>query len=278
MQLSLSCRIAESFHNKEVASLPFEPFADLAVAAGFDAVCLRASQIGVQSPVDQVAAAKRALEQRQLRVTMVSGDFDIVKNNERGPGCLRHITPYLDLADRLGAPLIRVCLKQPADVAAAQRAADEAAERGMQLLHQCHTQSLFETIPEIKARLKEIDRPNFGLIFEAANLEICGQAYDATAIEELAPWIRNVYLQNQRLHPAGTVTLDTWSRGPVTFDICEIPDSGGLGFEKVFEGLRRIHYDGPLTVHQSSPQDPGLTVLESATRTAGFLRSLWSAA
>ena len=60
-------------------------FSDLAVAAGFDGVCMRASQVGVHSPPAQVRAAHDILRDRGLRVTMVTGDFDIVYNNERGP-------------------------------------------------------------------------------------------------------------------------------------------------------------------------------------------------
>ena len=42
---------------------------------------------------------------------MILGDFDIVYDNERGPNCLRNITPYLDLAEQLGSSMIRICLK-----------------------------------------------------------------------------------------------------------------------------------------------------------------------
>ncbi len=275
MQLSLSCRIAEGFLSKEEASMSFEELADLAVAAGFDAVCMRASQIGVQSSLDEIRAAKSIVDQRGLKVTMITGDFAVVYNNERGPDCLRDITPYLNLAESLGAPMIRVCMKTTADVQAAQRAADEAAERDLMLVHQCHVQSLFETIPDIKSRLTEINHPNFGLIFEAANLEECGQDYGPSVIQELAPWIKNVYLQNQRIHAAGEITLETWCRGPVTFDVCDIPESGGIDYSSVFDGLKQIGYDGPITVHQSAPQDGSQSVEESATATARFLRNLW---
>ena len=80
----------------------------------------------------------------------------------------------------------------------------------MKLVHQCHVQSLFETIDEIVGRVREIGHPNFGLIFEAANLEQCGQDYGPAAIETLSAWIENVYLQNQRIRPYGAVTLETW--------------------------------------------------------------------
>ena len=72
-----------------------------------------------------------------------------------------------------------------------------ATERKRKLVHQCHNQSLFETLDEIVLRLREIDRPNFGLIFEAANLELCGQGYGPAAIQRLAPWIENA-MQTER--------------------------------------------------------------------------------
>jgi sugar phosphate isomerase/epimerase len=276
MQLSVSCRIAEGFLSKEDASISFEALADMAVAAGYDAICMRASQIGVQSTPDEVRAARRILDERSLNVTMISGDFDIVYNNERGPNCLRNITPYLNLADALGAPMIRVCIKQSEDIIHVQNAADAAAQRGLKIVHQCHVQSLFETLDEIEARVREINRPNFGLVFEAANLEQCGQDYGPPAIERLTPWIENVYLQNQRISATGAIRLNTWCNGPVPIDLCEIYEPDGIDFASVFEGLQAIGYDGPLTVHQSAPEDTSLTALDTATQTATFLRQLMS--
>jgi sugar phosphate isomerase/epimerase len=273
MKLSVSCRIAEGFLSKEEAIMSFPELCDLAVDARYEAICMRASQIGVQSTVEAIASARECLDARSLGVTMISGDFDIVYNNERGPNCLNTITPYLNLAEQLGAHLIRVCVKTEVDIAAAQRACDEAAERGLTLVHQCHVQSLFETVDDIERRLRQIDRPNFGLIFEAANLEECRQSYDAATIARLAPWIRNVYLQNQRLNPSGAVTLDTWKHGPISFDIIGIPESGGIVFKTVFDGLKQAGYDGIVTVHQSAPEN-GESPIDAARETAEFLREL----
>ncbi|MEZ6132716.1 MAG: sugar phosphate isomerase/epimerase [Planctomycetaceae bacterium] len=276
MELSVSCRIAEGFFSKEEACLSFPELADLAVAAGYDSICMRASQIGVKSTVKQVWDARRILDDRGLGVSMISGDFDIVYNNDQGPQCLRRIGPYLHLAEALGAPMVRVCIKGPQDMVYAQAAAEAAASLGLMLVHQCHVQSLFETLDGIVQRLQEIDHAGFGLIFEAANLEQCGQDYGRAAIQRLAPWIRNVYVQNQRMNPSGAITLNTWSRGPVSFDLCEIHDSGGIRFAEIFEGLKSIGYDGPITVHQSAPQDAGLKPLTAATQTAQFLKALWT--
>ena len=273
MRLSLSTRIAEGFLSKEEALLPLAELAALAKQAGFDAICMRASQVGVQSSPQDIQQARRILDDHGLTVSMVTGDFDIVYNNDDGPNCLRNITPYLDLAESLGARLLRVCLKEQVDIEHAQRAAEEAAQRGMTLVHQCHADSLFETVDSIEETLSAIDHQNFRLIFEAGNLDECGQKYGSTVIERLKPWIVNVYLQNQRLDPDGAITLHTRCHGPVTLDVMPIYEPGGIDFDSIFRGLASIGYDGPVTVHQSAPTD-GTPPADDAARTADYLRSL----
>jgi sugar phosphate isomerase/epimerase len=256
---SLSVRIAESFLSKEKASMPLAELAPLAAASAYSALCMRASQVGVHSPPAVIEEAAHIIRSNGLAVTMVTGDFDVVYNNAAGPNCLRRITPYLDLASALNAPLIRVAVKTEDDIPWAQRAADEAAERGLRLAHQCHTQSLFETIDGIEQTLRHIGRSNFGLIYEPANLELCGQDYRQKAIRRLAPWIFNVYLQNQILKPDGKLSLITWCRGPIPFDLIPIPQAGGVDFASVFDGLAAINYAGPLTVHQSQNENRPLS-------------------
>ena len=270
MRLSLSVRIAEGFLSKEEAILGFDEVASIARSAGYDALCMRASQVGIHTDSEQVNEAVQILQANNLSVSMVTGDFDVVYNNDRGPNCLRNITPYLELAQQLGAPMVRVALKNEQDIPWAQQAADEAQTVGIQLVHQCHTLSLFETVESIERTLSSIDRPNFGLIYEPANLEICGQSYGPETIAQLAPWIFNVYLQNQVLRPNGDVTLNTWCRGPVSFDLIQIHDPGGVDFANVFAGLREIQYDGTVTVHQSARD--GDSPSDSAHATAEFLR------
>ena len=272
MQLSLSVRIAEEFLSKEKASMPLDELAALAKRCGYGALCMRASQVGVQSSPEAVESAVDSLSENNLSVSMVTGDFDTVYNNENGPNALRNITPYLRLAKRLGAPRIRVALKKVSDIEFAKRAADEAAEQDVQLVHQCHTLSLFETVESIEKTLRSIDRPNFGLVYEPANLEICRQDYGGETIKRLAKWIFNVYLQNQALKPNGAVTLPTCCVGDVSFDLISVHDQGGVDYDRVFDGIKSIGYNGTVTVHQSA--QPGEAPEESASRTADYLRTL----
>jgi sugar phosphate isomerase/epimerase len=272
MRLSLSVRLAEEFESKETASMTLAELAALAVSAGYDALCMRASQVGIHSTPETVACAAATLRRRGLGVSMVTGDFDVVYNNERGPAGLRRIQPCLELARALGAPLIRVALKSEADIPWAQRAAEAAQECGLQLAHQCHTESLFETVDGIERALDAIDRPNFGLIYEPANLELCGQDYGAATIRRFGARIFNVYLQNQALSPQGQRTLHTWHRGPVRFDLLPLHASGGVDLAAVFEGLVMVGYRGPVTVHQAALSEA--PPAELAVRAAVRLRRL----
>ena len=175
MKLSLSVRVGEKYTNKREAAISLAKLADIAGAAGYHAICMRPSQIGIHSRREEVVLKARLLRQRGLRVSMVTGDFAIPENTDEGPHALRNIEPYLDLAEALDCHLVRVALRKDEDIVWAQRAADTAKERGITLTHQCHNRSLFERIDETLDVLRRIGRVNFGLTYEPANLECCAQ-------------------------------------------------------------------------------------------------------
>jgi sugar phosphate isomerase/epimerase len=270
VKLSLSVRIGEKYFAKREAAVSLAALAEIAAACGYHALCMRASQIGIQTPRAEVTDAARMLRARGLAVSMVTGDFPIPENTDESPQALRRIEPYLDLAQALGCDLIRVPLKTADDIAWAQRAADIARERGIRLAHQCHTRSLFERVDETLDVLRRIDRKNFGLTYEPANLELCGEPYGAEVIKRFAPYMINVYLQNQRLHPAGQSKNMTWCRGEVAFDQIPIWQPGGIDFAEIMRTLEAIGYGGYVTAHQASLNTPR----EDAERSAQYLRSL----
>ena len=272
MKLSLSVRVAENFRDKRVATMELEELAALAAECGYAAVCLRASQVGVDSTKERIRSCAGILDQYPLAASMATGDFAIPENSEEGPAALRNITPYLDLAESLDCELLRIAMKTADDLEHAGRAADEAEERGIRLAHQCHTQSLFETVDETLEVLRGIGRKNFGLIYEPANLELCGQEVAGATIEALAPWIFNVYVQNQHLHPAAADHLTTWCRGDVRFDQIPLWDPKGLDFETIVADLAEVGYDSYVTVHQASAGLGGGA--EAARRSAEFLRTM----
>lgn len=271
MKLSLSVRVAESFSDKTRATMSLEGLADLAVDNAYAALCMRASQVGIHSPAEEVRAAAQQVRSRGLAVSMVTGDFPIPQNSDESPAALRNITPYLDLAAALNADLLRISMKSARDIPHAQRAADEAAERGMRLAHQCHTRSLFEQVDLALEVVRRVGRRNFGIIYEPANLETCREEYGAATIRRLAPWMFNVYLQNQRAAADGSETADTWARGPFRFHHVPMWDPSGLDFAAVFTALEEISYDGYVTIHQAFAGLNGAA--EAAARSAACLRT-----
>ena len=271
MKLSLSVRVAESFSNKRVVDVALPDLAGIARRAGYAALCMRASVVGVHSAPETVAAARGLLRREGLAVSMVTGDFAVPENNDDGPGCLRNVTPHLDLAQALGCDLIRVCIKTEADVPFAQRSADEAADRNIRLAHQSHTLSLFETVEGSLDVLGSIGRANFGLIYEPANLALCGEDYGPDTLRRFQPYLFNVYLQNHAPDPDGDRPMTTWARGTMTSTLRPLDAPEGIDFGSVFEGLHAIGYKGFVTVHQAfgGRQTPD----EAAARSAEFLKS-----
>lgn len=270
MKLSLSVRIAEAACKTRL-TVPFADLVALAREFGYAAVCMRASAGGVQTPRTELEAMRQTVHDAGLVVSMVTADSDVPINNERGPNSLRDIGPSLDVASALGSDLIRVCLKTEADIDHARRAADAAAQRGIRLAHQCHTTTLFEEVDRSIEVLETIGRDNFGLIYEPANLMLCGQPYGAEVLRKFCPWLMNVYVQNHINDPAGPVHMETWCRGPQGFRPVPLWEAGGVDFDVVMRGLRDIDYDGYVTVHQAYADLMGPR--EAAEHSARFLRA-----
>jgi sugar phosphate isomerase/epimerase len=275
MRLSLSVRVAEAPHSKEETIRTFDEIADLASDMGYHAVCMRASQAGIQTPLQDITRVRKAAQERGLAVSMVTGDFPIPINNDQAPDALRDIMPYLDLTELLGADLIRIGMKTEEDIVWAQRASDEARERDIRIAHQSHTLSLFETVTGSLDVLKQVGRENFGIIYEPANLDLCGEDYGKETLKAFAPYLFNVYLQNHIRRPGGSITLHTWTRGDVPHDPIKLQDSGGIDYPLIFEGLAEIGYEGYVTVHQAftqimTPEDAAQESYDYLTAIAAF--------
>lgn len=272
MQLSLSVRIVEAACKTKL-NLPFANLVSIAAETGYDAVCMRASAGGVQTPLEELRRMRETVEEHGLHISMVTADSDVPLNNDDGPNSLRDIGPSLDVAGALGCDLIRVCLKTDSDIPHAREAATHAADRGIRLAHQCHTTSIFEQVDQILANLDAIGQPNFGLIYEPANLMLCGESYGAETLRRLAPHMMNVYIQNHRLDPEGPVSLPTYCCGEVRFHHLPILETGGVDMRSVFDGLGEINWIGHFTIHQAEGIETAEDARAYAQRCAEFVRA-----
>ena len=271
MKLSLSVRIVEAACKKRL-KVSFEELVSIAAETKYDALCMRASAGGVQTPFDELRRMRETIENNNLHVSMVTADSKVPLNGDDGPDSLRDIGPSLDVAEALGCKLIRVCLKKDEDIPHAREAAKQAADRGMCLAHQCHTTSIFERVEQIIANLEAIGQPNFGLIYEPANLMLCGESYGTDTLCQLAPHMMNVYIQNHQLDQEGPVSLPTFCRGEVRFHHLPIWESGGIDTSKVFSGLHEIEWEGYFTIHQAEGIETIDEARSYALRCAKFVR------
>ena len=253
MKLSLSVRIGEAPGSKVETIRSFDEIAESTGRIGYHAVCMRASQAGIQTPLQEITAIRQKAREHNLTVSMVTGDFPVPINNDQAPDGLRNITPYLDLTDLLDADLIRIAMKKEEDIAWVQRASDEAHERNIRLAHQSHTRSLFETVAGSVEVLERVNRPNFGIIYEPSNLNVGDEDYGIETLKQFAPYLFNVYLQNY----VGHFGTGEWIR---------LQDPGGIDFPLVFQGLAEVGYDGHVTVHQAFSKFTGPTAPEDSAQ------------
>ncbi len=250
MKLSLSVRIAEPPKQKDVAAIPIETLAPRAKALGFDGISMRASVLSVDSPAEDVARVRQLLDRLDLSVSMVSGDVPLASNDANAIQALRNITPYLDLAAGVGSGMVRVMMHSDEDVPFAQRAADEAAERGLRLVHLTHWGTMFETAEDALETLAMVGRGNFGVAFEPANLLACGGDHGPDALERLAPHLFNVFYSTAVRDPKSPMTFDSRRQGPVPMRFTALGDPHGIPAAPLVERLQTFGYDGWFTVHQ----------------------------
>ena len=274
MKLSLSCRIAESSSRKDIAALPIEELAPLAAGAGFTGLSMRASAVSVDTPPDRISAIHQLLERNGLTASMVMGNVALAANNSEAPDCLQNITPHLDLAERLGANLVRVMIQHEDDIPHAQRSADEAKERGISLSQQTHWGTLAETIDGTLELIGRMARDNFGITFEPATLLASGDEYGPEAVRRLAPHLVNFYFQNVRLDPAGLHTFKTRAVGPVSLSYVALDDPTGIEIAPLIAALKECGYDGWISVHQ--PLRDGQSVTDAINEAARVFRPLVS--
>ncbi len=270
MKTSLSVRIAEAPRDKTSLAVPAEQLMGAAVHAGFDALSVRASAVSVTSSVAEQRAFKNALSAHGLQASMITGNLALAQNNSAAPAMLRDIASHLDLAERLGARLVRVMLHGQEDVAWARRAADQAAERDITLTQQCHWGSLAETVDDAVQLAEQVGRRNFGITFEPANLLACGSDHGATALARLMPHLKNVYFQNVTLDPASTTSFATRSRGAVGVRFVPLFSEVGLDLLGLHASLREFGYAGWFTLHQ--PLLPEQSWDDALADAAAFVR------
>ena len=77
MKLSITVRIAEAPGSNQKTTMGFEEVVEVAKRTGFEALDMRASQAGIQTPAERLLDMRKILDHHAIKVSCVTGDFDV---------------------------------------------------------------------------------------------------------------------------------------------------------------------------------------------------------
>tara|TARA_X000000950_G_scaffold85412_1_gene107516 strand:+ start:193 stop:1017 length:825 start_codon:yes stop_codon:yes gene_type:complete len=267
MKISISSRITEQSNNKEKSFLSLDSFIKLASKNKFDGISLRPSMISTHSSKYLVNQAQELFKVNNMKVSMITSNIHLAKNDELASDMLKNITPTLDLAEKLKTSLIRIMIKNSDDIFYAKKALDEAKERNLKLLQQTHWGTLAETLDETVTLIKTINRQNFGITFEPANLMACGSNFNNDALNQLLPYTENFYFQNIILDKKGKHIFPTTHNGDVKVKYVSLDNSKGLNVFSFLDFLKEKKYDKWFTIHQPLLEDQTVEIaIENASK------------
>ncbi len=234
MKFSLSGRIIEIDY--KYCQMDVGEFGELAGQSGYDAVELRGTQINAATTPEEVRQMASALDKCGIGVSRFPAGA--VKDAKS----LKALGKFADMAKVLGCPYLAVGFEE---VHWIQKAADYLKQRGLAIAVQVHTGGPFET-PKIATKtLKEIDRDNFGLMYDPANLFEKGIDY-VRAVEQLADYLFIVSVQDAAR--AETEAEADWEYEGRYYKRHLLGEPGGIDFPGVFKALDRAGFDGYVTV------------------------------
>jgi len=103
-----------------------------------------------------------------------------------------------------------------------------------------------ETAVALVKFLQDVDRANLGVNFDPANMILYGVGEPLPALELLGPYVRSVHCKDGR-----------WSDQPGKTWGEETPlGEGDVDMPAYLKMLKKIGYDGPLTIEREIPEEP----------------------
>ena len=234
MKFSLSGRIIEVAY--KYCKMSIDEFIKMAGEIGYDAVELRRTQISEKSTPEELQQIKEASQKYNVGISRIPACS--VKDD----ASMKELEKYADMAVELNCPYLAIGFET---TQWAQKAADYLKERDLSIAIQVHTDGPFES-PELALKtLKEIDRDNFGLMYDPANYFVRRIDY-VKAVEQLKDYIFIVSVQC--LAEASPDDPNAEEERGFYYKRHLLGQPGGMDFQAVFDAVKKIGFDGYVTV------------------------------
>lgn len=252
MDLSLSGRLVE-IRYKDV-EMPTIDFIAMAKDTGYQGVELRTTQVHSDpdaSANDQITDALKSQEMRLTRLLT----HDVTE--EKWDSFKR----YVELAVKLNAESVGIWVKS---VEWTQKACDLLAEYNLPLVLQTHAGGFIGTPEECLEFVKNVDRDHLMFMYDASHFYAAGKPYGPDVIEMFKD---RIFCGGFQQYVADTDPDGKRRLVNVPWDL-----PVGVRFDVVIEGLKRIDYDGFITVIE--PRKEGQDTRQKAAYFAEQIRKL----
>jgi len=267
MKLCLSGFLFE--HAYQHCDVAFPDFVALAKCHGFDGVELRRTQVSVETPLDQVRAMRRVVEDHGLFVNCLESRGMPSEEPQRSV----FVESLLERAALLNARMIKIGVPLPGDFTWFRRIADRAEEQGIRLGTNNHVGAMTETVIGAQQAFRAVNHRNYGLLFDCLHLWVCGENY-VGAVARLAPHLINVLVHAVR--PAREDDTVCVNREGRRFAATTIDDSESQNWQAIFTALRSVNFEGPITVNEHTEEESlRARIVETYPR---LIRKWWAVA
>ncbi|HJN15645.1 MAG TPA: sugar phosphate isomerase/epimerase [Armatimonadota bacterium] len=243
------CLSGRQFEAAGGISKTVDEFIEFAASVGYKGVELRRGHASPETTDEEAGRIAGLLKQHGIRCSFITGDEP---GDEASVASFKRV---IDIAATIGSYAVRCGGATLDHVPQYREVADTAAERGVKIITQIHNGTAFEIVPDCVAGMKAINHPNYGIAFEASHLVMASQPeHGAEAVKTLGDHITAVSVQAYK--PFDTADCYGGEIGihGKKWGACLPGAPGSPDLLSVFEGLREIGFDGPVTVMPGSLQ------------------------
>lgn len=208
---------------------------------------------------DQLAATREKLQAAGTGLWCI-GSSAMFHDAEKLAFAMADGREAIRIAAAFGAPYVRVFGNNiPADRPEAETVAqvarhiqllcDEAAPLGVSILLEVHGD--FNTAPRIQAVAGQVNRPNFGIIWDVAHTDQGYRERFADFYQAVKPLVRHIHLKDHHRLPEGKTEL------------C-LPGQGDIPLREIVALLQENGYDGFLSLEWEKRWHPALPAMAEA--------------